>query len=199
MSCAGLPRAPISGAGATNKVIANLNAGATIFFRVCATNAGGESFDSAVAGARVTSGGAKAGVLVVDGFKRNDAGLAPTRYFANGLNGNVTLVRPRMINGGDYVKEHGLALAAAGQTFDYADAALVTAALLTNYAKVAWMLGEESTVDETFSSAEQAAVTNYLGLGGRLFVSGAEIGWDLGRAGVSSAAGFSSPKLTARS
>jgi hypothetical protein len=50
------------------------------------------------------------------------------------------------------------------------------------------MLGEESTVDETFSSAEQAAVTNYLGKGGRLMVSGAEIGWDLGRAGVSSMA-----------
>jgi hypothetical protein len=88
---------------------------------VCATNAGGESANSAVAGVRVTSGGAKAGVLVVDGFKRNDANLAPTRYFANGLNGQVTLVRPRMINHFDYVKEHGLALAAAGQTFDYLD------------------------------------------------------------------------------
>lgn len=179
---------PVSGASATNKVVTNLNAGATIFFKVCATNAGGESFDSAVAGVRVTSGGAKAGVLVVDGFTRNDAGLAPTRYFANGLNGNVTLVRPRMINHFDYVKEHGLALAAAGQTFDYVGAALVSSALLTNYAKVVWILGEESTVDETFGSAEQTAATAYLNAGGRLFVSGAEIGWDLGRAGVSSAA-----------
>ena len=181
---------PISvpGASATNKVITNLNAGATIFFKVCATNAGGESFDSAVAGVRVTSGGAKAGVLVVDGFTRNDAGLAPTRYFANGLNGNVTLVRPRMINGFDYVKEHGLALAAAGQTFDYVGAALVSSALLTNYGKVVWILGEESTVDETFSSDEQTVATAYLNAGGRMFVSGAEIGWDLGRAGVSSAA-----------
>ncbi len=177
----------VSGGSTTSKVLTSLNAGATIFFKVCATNAGGESLDSAVAGVRVTVGGVKAGVLVVDGFKRNDAGLAPTRYFANALNGNVTLVRPRMINSFDYVKEHGLALAAAGQTFDYLDSALVTAALLTNYSKVVWMLGEESTVDETFSSAEQAAVTNYLGKGGRLFVSGAEIGWDLGRSGVSSA------------
>ena len=180
---------PISvpGAGATNKIVTNLNAGATIFFRVCATNAGGESPDSAVAGVRVTTGGAKAGVLVVDGFKRNDSGLAPTRYFANGLNGQVTLVRPRMINSFDYAKEHGLALAAAGQTFDYADASLVSASLLTNYAKVVWMLGEESTVNETFGSAEQSAVSNYLAAGGRLLVSGAEIGWDLGRSGVSSA------------
>ena len=182
----------VPGASATNKVITNLNAGATIFFKVCATNAGGESFDSAVAGARVTAGGAKAGVLVVDGFTRNDAGLTPTRHVTNRTGSisyaNVSLVRPRMINGFDYVKDHGLALAAAGQTFDYVGSALVTSALLTNYAKVVWMLGEESTVDETFGSAEQAAVTNYLGQGGRLFVSGSEIGWDLGRSGVSSAA-----------
>ena len=180
---------PVSGSGATSKVITNLNTGATIFFRVCATNAGGESFNSAVAGGRVTSGGAKAGVLIVDGFKRNDSSLAPTRYFANTLNGQVALVRPRMINSFDYAKEHGLALAAAGQTFDYLDSSLITgASVLTNYAKVVWMLGEESTVDETFSSTEQAAVTSYLNGGGRLLVSGAEIGWDLGRAGVSSAA-----------
>lgn len=178
----------VPGASTANKVIVNLNAGATIFFRVCATNAGGESLNSAVAGVRVTANGAKAGVLVVDGFKRNDSGLAPTRYFANGLNGQVTLVRPRMINSFDYVKEHGLALASAGQTFDYVDSTLATAALMTNYAKVVWMLGEESTVDETFSAAEQTAVTTYLNKGGRLLVSGAEIGWDLGRAGVSSTA-----------
>lgn len=178
----------VPGGSTTSKVLTNLNAGATIFFRVCATNAGGESLDSAVAGVRVTANGAKPGVLVVDGFKRNDAGLSPTRYFANGLNGQVTLVRPRMINSFDYVKEHGQALAVAGQTFDYADSTQVTTALLTNYAKVVWMLGEESTVDETFSTAEQTAVTNYLGKGGRLFVSGAEIGWDLGRSGVSSSA-----------
>ncbi|NCA82235.1 MAG: hypothetical protein EOM72_05765 [Opitutae bacterium] len=174
----------VPGVGATNKVVTNLNAGATIFFRVCATNAGGESLDSAVAGVRVTAGGAKAGVLVVDGFKRNDVSLAPTRHVTNRTGSinfpNVTLVRPRMINSFDYVKEHGLALAAAGQTFDYADSTYATnAAFLTNYAKVVWMLGEESTVDETFSSVEQTAVTTYLNATGRLFVSGAEIGWDL--------------------
>lgn len=182
----------VSGGSTTSKVITNLNAGATIFFRVCATNAGGESFDSAVAGVRVTANGAKAGVLVVDGFKRNDAGLTPTRHVTNRTAtisyANVSLVRPRMINGFDYVKEHGLALAAAGQTFDYADSTQVTAALLTNYSKVVWMLGEESTVDETFSSAEQTAVTAYLNATGRLFVSGAEIGWDLGRSTYSSPA-----------
>ena len=179
----------VSGGATTSKTITNLNAGATIFFRVCATNAGGESLNSQVAGVRVTAGGSKAGVLVVAGFDRNDSSLAPTRYFANGLNGQVTLVRPKMINSGDYVKEHGLALAAAGQTFDFMDHTLVTGpAVLTNYAKVVWMLGEESTVDETFSASEVTAVTSYLNAGGRLFVSGAEIGWDLGRAAISTPA-----------
>ncbi|MCZ7590678.1 MAG: glycosyl hydrolase family 18 protein [Kiritimatiellae bacterium] len=176
----------VSGGGATSVTITNLNAGATIFFRVAARNAGGESLDSAVAGVRVTANGVKAGVLVVDGFKRNDSGLTPTRYFANGINGQVALVRRGMINTFDYVKEHGLALAAAGQTFDYLDSTLVTAAsALTNYAKVVWILGEESTVDETFSTTEQTAVTTYLNGGGRLLVSGAEIAWDLGRVGTS--------------
>jgi hypothetical protein len=171
----------VSGASATNQVITNLNAGATLFFRVCATNAGGESLHSALAGARVTAGGTQADVLVVDGFSRNDASLTPTRYFANGLNGQVALVRPRMINYFDYVTEHGLAIASAGQTFDSVNAADASAAILNTYGKVVWILGEESTVDETFSSAEQTAVTSYLNGGGCLMVSGAEIGWDIGR------------------
>ena len=178
----------VSGGATRSQVLSGLTAGATLFFRVCATNSGGESANSPLAGVRVSANGARADVLVVDGFKRNDATLAPTRYVANGLvYGNMALVRPRMINSRDYVKEHGLALAGAGRTFDSLDAADVTAAILTNYSKVVWMLGEESTADETFSSAEQAAVSNYLAAGGRLMVSGAEIGWDLGRAGVSSA------------
>jgi len=44
---------------------------------------------------------------------------------------------------------------------------------------VVWLLGDESTHDETFSAAEQALVKSYLEAGGRLFVSGSEIAWDL--------------------
>jgi hypothetical protein len=176
----------VSGGAVRSRALTGLAAGATLFFRVCATNAGGESANSPVAGARVAVGGARADVLVVDGFKRNDSALAPTRYFANGLDGQVTVVRPRMINGFDYAKEHGRALAAASRTFDSLDAGSVTAATLTNYTKVVWMLGEESTADETFSSAEQTAVTAYLNAGGRLLVSGAEIGWDLDHLGSAS-------------
>ncbi|MCP5064507.1 MAG: hypothetical protein GY936_18875, partial [Ignavibacteriae bacterium] len=50
---------------------------------------------------------------------------------------------------------------------------------LEDYDYVFWILGDESTVDETFNSTEQTLVENYLENGGSLFVSGSEVGWDL--------------------
>ncbi|RKY60957.1 MAG: hypothetical protein DRP96_04540 [Candidatus Neomarinimicrobiota bacterium] len=50
---------------------------------------------------------------------------------------------------------------------------------LSDYRAVYWILGDESTVDETFSTAEQSLVADYLKNGGQLFVSGSEIAWDL--------------------
>ena len=52
---------------------------------------------------------------------------------------------------------------------------------LAAYASVFWLLGDESTTNRTFTSVEQAKVKSYLDAGGNLFVSGSEIGWDLGR------------------
>ena len=49
----------------------------------------------------------------------------------------------------------------------------------TNYRMIDYMLGEESTVDETFNAAEQEYIKNYLDHDRKLFVSGAEIAWDL--------------------
>lgn len=177
----------VAGADARRLTLTNLTAGASIYFRVCATNAGGESLNSAVAGVRVAVAGKAADVLVVDGFKRNDAFLTPTRYLGYNLGGNVAMVRPHMINAFDYIKEHGTALAAAGRSFDYADADTVTASMLAGYEKVVWILGEEGTADQTFSAAEQTAVSAYLNQGGRLFVSGSEIGYDLGRSASAAA------------
>src|SRR5207244_1319578 len=50
---------------------------------------------------------------------------------------------------------------------------------LANYPVVIWLDGEESTADHSFDATEQTLVTNYLNGGGKLFVSGSEIGWDL--------------------
>ncbi len=57
---------------------------------------------------------------------------------------------------------------------------------LNNYDAVYWILGDESTVDETFSITEQEIVARYLENGGKLFVSGSEIGWDLDYKGSAS-------------
>jgi spore germination protein YaaH len=179
----GNPVAISSDANEYKHKFTDLPAGNPYYFRVCATNAGGESLPSPVAGAGLSTNGATADVLVVDGFRRNDGSQSPTRYFANNLSNNVTLVRPRMINSFDYVKEHGNAIAAAGCSFDFMDAARVTSTDLARYPKVVWCLGEESTADETFSYDEQQLVSSFLANGGCLFVSGSEIGWDLSAKG----------------
>lgn len=57
---------------------------------------------------------------------------------------------------------------------------------LSNYDGVIWFTGDESTVNETFSGAEQTRIANYLNSGGKLFVSGSEIGWDLVGSGTAS-------------
>ena len=76
------------------------------------------------------------------------------------------------------------ALAGAGiarRPFDTVDnnALLAGIAPIADYRAAVWQTGEESTDDETFSTAEQSIVVPWLTAGGRLFVSGAEIGWDL--------------------
>nr|HPN39393.1 T9SS type A sorting domain-containing protein [Melioribacteraceae bacterium] len=50
-----------------------------------------------------------------------------------------------------------------------------------------WILGEESTADETFNTFEITRLKEYIESGHSFFVSGSEIGWDLGRSGYSTA------------
>ena len=52
---------------------------------------------------------------------------------------------------------------------------------LQNYNIVVWLLGDESTTDRTFDPNEQALVKSYLRNGGKLFVSGSEVAYDLDR------------------
>jgi len=54
---------------------------------------------------------------------------------------------------------------------------------LRDYDLVWWICGDESTDDETFNNVEQDSVESYLKQGGKLFVSGSEIGWDLDNKG----------------
>ncbi|KAA3653288.1 MAG: hypothetical protein DWQ10_18480 [Calditrichaeota bacterium] len=61
---------------------------------------------------------------------------------------------------------------------------------LTDYDAVFWVLGDESTTDQTFSTTEQTRVREFLTNGGYLFVSGSEIGWDLGEKGTTTDKNF---------
>ena len=51
--------------------------------------------------------------------------------------------------------------------------------LADNYEYLFWIAGDESTVDETFNSSDQAIVESFLENGGDFFLSGSEVGWDL--------------------
>ena len=57
---------------------------------------------------------------------------------------------------------------------------------LNDYELVIWILGDESTADETFSSVERTKVAPYLESGGKLFISGSEIAYDLGSSSATS-------------
>ncbi|MDZ7266608.1 MAG: T9SS type A sorting domain-containing protein [candidate division KSB1 bacterium] len=110
-------------------------------------------------------------ILVVDGFDRyggSGSWSQPWHYF---------------------VFHYGDAIAAAGFAFESCanDEILSGAIKLEDYQAVFWLLGDESTTDETFSSVEQARVQAYLQQGGRLFVSGSEVAWDLDTAARGSA------------
>lgn len=85
----------------------------------------------------------------------------------------------------DFIRQHGTAILNYGYAFSSAtnDAVVNGIVSLQDYTNVDLILGEESTADETFSSAEQGLMQTYLDNGGHLFVSGAEIGWDLDHLG----------------
>jgi hypothetical protein len=128
-------------------------------------------------------------VLVVDGFDRQDYLLSPDQT-VSGVPGRSNLrtftrVIPWLVNDFTYASSHGRGLEAASFHVESSsatnDAVISGDVALGDHDVVIWLLGEESTVDETFSAAEQALVASHINGGGHLIVSGAEIGWDLGR------------------
>lgn len=185
----------VSGVATLSATLTNMTAGQVYYFQVCATNAGGESLASKTVGVRVSPSGF-APHLVVNGFERNERRISPTRDIGGD---SVTRVIQRQINSQDYVIQHGEALAAAGRYFDSCDNAAIADGdvVLTDYHAAYWILGRESTADETFSSAEQTLVSTFLSGGGRLFVSGTELVWDLQYSGTAADNAFCSNYLHA--
>jgi hypothetical protein len=168
------------------------------YFRVSATNAGGESMPTETVAARMVAG-AGGRILIVNGFDRLDRTLNPTQTtpidydppFTPGTGNTFERVRPRFSNAYDYVVQAAEAIEMFGTAirFDTAsnEALIAGQVSLSGYAAVIWMSGEEGVADKTFDATEQSLVTSYLNAGGKLFVSGAEIGFELDGSGVAPA------------
>jgi len=151
---------------------------APVAFRVAALNDQGASELSDTYAASPSSAGAQ--VLLVDG---NDRWGGQTEN---------TL-------GEGHDSLHTVGRSVPGRAFDSADNDAVLSGLvdLSDYDAVIWLLGEESTADDTFDAAERAEVEAFVAAGGSLLVSGAEIGWDLDYSGDAATAAFYADVLKA--
>lgn len=163
----------------------------TIYLKVASVNAGGLSETTGVAAVRV--GDARFGrVLIVNGFDRLRRQQNPIDSLAlSGTNSDgpqaslltVERVRPRESNSFDYAIAHAQAIAGHPSSLgvDTVDnEAIINGNVNLNaYRAVIWIAGEESTQDRTFNAQEQAAIAAYVSGGGKLMVSGSEVGWDL--------------------
>ncbi len=153
---------------------------AMVSFRVRAQNVSGQSVPTEVLTAGTDHLG-QAQVLLVQGFDR--------------LSRQV----PVRANTKDFLARFGQAIRGAPFSvgFDACtnDAVRTGQVLLANYRAVIWASGEESTTDESFDATEQFLLTGYLNVGGRLFCSGAEIGWDLDAQGSVSDRAFLNNQL----
>ncbi len=81
----------------------------------------------------------------------------------------------------DYVRFYGYPITENGYGFSYClnEEVFEDRVSLLDYDAVIWALGDESSSDDTFNATEQDRIEAFLKAGGYLYVSGAEIGWDL--------------------
>ncbi len=187
---------PISVGNVTSFTISNLVADTDYYFRITASNTGGESMPSEVVGCRAPSVSNLPRILVVNGFDRFDRtinlrhNVTAQSWDRPGNSGTIERVFPRWNNAFDYVVQHGKSIAAFGRAFDSCqnEAVINNQVLLANYSIVIWACGNETTGSETFSSTEQTKISTFLTNGGSLFVSGADVANDLDRASGPTAA-----------
>lgn len=172
---------PVSGTSYTATGLVN---GQAVFFRVAAVNTGGISLPTETLA--TSAGGSR--VLIVNGFDRNQNSLIPKITITNA--GTTDRHDPRIFQAFNYIIEHAKAIVYMSlQISSTSNEAVINGQVnLTDYAAVYWICGEESTADETLNTTEQTKIQDYLNGGGKLFISGSEIGYDLGRSGSSTAA-----------
>ena len=139
----------------------------TVYFRAVAVDTNGVeseggSFEPFLSNPTDTYGvglqtGAK--ILIVDNFDRRQSWTLPYHPF---------------------VRSHGDAIAANGYGFDSAtETAIQSGEIeLKDYDVVFYFCGDDSRSDESLAAADQHRLLDYLENGGKLFISGSEIGYD---------------------
>jgi hypothetical protein len=138
-------------------ILENLPPDTIVYFKLRAGNAAGLSAESEVLAGFPTANTTPE-ILLVYSFDRSSTG-----------------------NTYNFIRQHASAIVENGMSFESATNDAITDGIfdLQSYHLVDYILDDESTVDETFSNLEQTFVKSYLQDGGNLFVSGAEIAWDL--------------------
>ncbi len=177
-------------------VVLEASKGSTLFARVSGLNEGGLSFPSEVVGARRARDGSPI-VLLVGGFDRLQGSLLPWEAVGGSV-GDVRRMELWRVNPYDQLAAHGRALDAAGVPFDGIADERLGDVDLGSYDLVIWAAGEESTADETLSSAQQAALSAFIESGGGLWISGAEVFWDLDAQGSATDQAFCTDVLETR-
>jgi len=163
--------------------ISDVPVGETRYFRVAATNDGGESMPSEVLAVRKSATAAER-LLIVNGFDRLRRQINPIQTFTQPPDyAGLWIERQqwRQSNSFDYVVQHAEALAAGDWGFESCcnEAVMDSYVSLNDYDIAVWILGTESTEDATLTATEQNRIEGFLCRGKALFVSGAEIGYDL--------------------
>ncbi len=168
--------------------------GSAVYVRVVARNDGGVSFPSEVVGARRSADG-EVPILLVTAFDRLDSGLLSYDDLPGvGTSYKMTLEN---VNPQDVAAVHGRAIDALGWPFDSVSDEAFADIDVSRYKLVVWMAGEESTSDESFSSAQQLKLRGFVDDGGALWASGAEILWDLDYKGNAADKAFAAEVLGA--
>ncbi len=142
-------------------VIRDLDPNRLYYFRVVAVNGTSESGPSTVFPVRLSEQGTPPVLLVYayDRWLRQQGGTAFN----------------------DFLVRYATALDRLHINFDTCDNFRITRGEvdLSDYAAVIWMVGEDSTADYALNFLEELEIQAFLRQGGRLFISGSEIGWDL--------------------
>jgi N-acetylmuramoyl-L-alanine amidase len=163
----------------------NLETGKVYYIKVQAKNTGGLSLASETLGARIAYEN-EGRVLIINGFDRLNSGQLVSMNMPN-IGGFVDRMFLNKMNTFNYTIQHGDAVNESGVGFDSIANELVEDSLFNldigEYLGVIWILGEESSAGNTLTSIEQNKLSNFLNSGGKLFISGAEIAWDLDHLG----------------